>query len=134
MDVRPLKVNKDIFKFEARVFSLYDNMPPRHRHTLQEVLLKSTIEMRHHCNLASRLNKSSVKEKAQMFSLSLGYCADVQDSLDHLFDMNLMNSKSKSSIDVDLETIREQLSKLVASYEKESEKESQEASVSGGNK
>lgn len=130
MDVRPLAVNRDIYHFETRIYALYDNLPAKHRHTLSEVLVKSAIEMRHYCNLACRLNKASVREKAQMFSMALVYCADVQDSLDHLFDMNLMNSTGKSSMDVDLEIIRVQLSKLVASYEKES----QEAGVSGGNK
>lgn len=119
MDTRGLKVNKDIYDFETRIYHLYDMLPAKHRHTLSKVLLESTIEMRHYANLGCDLGKFFVSKKAEMFSLSLGYCRDVQNSLDHLYDLDLLSSKIKSSLDVNLACIREQLLKVGNSFNRQ---------------
>ena len=117
-DTRGLKVNKDIYNFESMMYRMYDIIPVKHKHTLSELALKSSLEMRHYCNLACKMYKGSTHRKAELFSLALGYCEDVQDSLDHLYDINLLSNKVKSMMDVELENIREQLSRLMNYFEK----------------
>lgn len=118
-DTRGLKVNRDIYDFETMVYRVYDNLPAKHKHTLSELMLKSTLEMRHYSNLACHYHKDELAEKARLFSLALGYCADVQNSMDHLYDMDLMSNRTKSMMDVALDAIRGQLSKLVNSFSKQ---------------
>ena len=112
-------MNKDIYNFETRVYRVYDLLPVKHRHTLSELMLKSTLEMRHYSNLACKMYKGSIQRKAELFSLALGYCEDTQDSLDHLYDLGFLSCKAKSALDVDLELIREQLSRLMNSFGKQ---------------
>ena len=119
MDIRGLQVNKDIYNFETRIVRLYDMLPKKHRHTLSKVLIEYTLEMRHYCNLGCDMDRNHIAEKAELFSLALGHCRDVQDSLDHLYDMGLLSSKLKSSLDVDLACIREQLLKVGNSFNKQ---------------
>lgn len=114
-----MKVNKDIYDFETRIYRLYDNLPAKHRHTLSRVLLERTLEMRHYTNLGCDMGKDFIAQKAQLFSLALGFERDVQESLDHLCDLGFISIKTKSSLDVDLACIREQLLKVGNSFSKQ---------------
>ena len=117
-DTRGLKVNKDIYDFEAIIYGLYDSLPAKHKHTLSELMLKSVLEMRHYSNLACHYHKEARKRKAELFSLALGYCADAQNSLDHLYDLQLISNKRKAAADEKLDEIQGQLSRLVTSFSK----------------
>ena len=118
-DTRGLKVNKDIYDFETMIYGTYDSLPAKHKHTLSELMLCSVLEMRHHSNLACHYHKGQNRKKAELFSLALGFCADVQDSMDHLYDINLISSKRKAALDEKLDEIRDQLSRLVNSFSKQ---------------
>lgn len=118
-DTRGLAVNRDIYDFETMMYRVYDNIPAKHKHTLSALALQSTLDMRHYSNLGCKMYKGCISEKARLFSLSLGYCEDVQDSLNHLYDMDLLSSKTKCAIDAALDGIRGQLSRLVKSFERQ---------------
>lgn len=118
-DTRGLTVNRDIYNFETMMYRVYDNIPAKHKHTLSALALQSTLDMRHYSNLGCKMYKACIAEKARLFSLSLGYCEDLQDSLNHLYDMDLLSGKTKCTLDAALDGIRGQLSRLVKSFEKQ---------------
>lgn len=118
-DTRGLKVNRDIYNFETRIYGVYDNLPVKHKHTLSELMLKSVLEMRHYTNLACKMYKGNLRQKVELFGLALGYADDAQDSLDHLYDLGFMSEKLKSSLDVELDAIKVSLSRLVNSFSRE---------------
>ena len=76
------------------MYRVYDNIPAKHKHTLSALALQSTLDMRHYSNLGCKMYKACIAEKARLFSLSLGYCEDLQDSLNHLYDMDLLSGKT----------------------------------------
>ena len=104
------------------MYRVYDNIPAKHKHTLSALALQSTLDMRHYSNLGCKMYKACIAEKARLFSLSLGYCEDLQDSLNHLYDMDLLSGKTKCTLDAALDGIsnlylyREQAQARLNSY------------------
>lgn len=131
-DTRGLAINRTIYDFETMVYRVYDNLPAKHKHTLSELMLKSALEMRHYSNLACHYYKGATKRKAELFSLALGYCEDTQNSLEHLNDMGLLSDKTKAALDVELDSIREQLSRLVNSFSRQLKGAEHHEYASGG--
>jgi len=131
-DTRGLQVNKDIYDFETIIYAVYDSLPVKHKHTLSELLLKGVLEMRHHANLACHYYKGELQRKAELFSLALGFCADVQDSLDHLSDLGLISDKRKAMLDERLDGIKGQLSRLVNSFSKQINKGAEHREYASG--
>lgn len=119
MDVRGFDINKRIYKFEARILNLFDILPKKHKHSLQTVLLQDTMSMRR-CTLnACRTSKYDKKKKLKLFCEAQGFADNIEDSLCHMNDLNIISNKIKAVLDIELDEIHKGLSKFVNSFSKE---------------
>ncbi len=118
MDIRGLEVQKHIYDFETRIYHLYDLLPRKHKYSLAEQMIFDTIEMRRACRVAIRIPPTLKDQKATYFGMSYAYAEDVQEAMDHLYDMQLMTDKQKASMDTDLGKIIKELQKLSNSFNK----------------
>lgn len=75
--------------------------------------------MRRCCNAACCASKYDKVHKYALFSESLGYATDVQDTLCHLNDLNALSNKTKAILDIQLDEISCSLTKLSNSLAKE---------------
>lgn len=119
MDIRGLEIQKHIYDFETRIYHLYDLLPKKHKYTLAEHMILDTIEMRRACRVAIRIPPTLKDQKATYFGMSFAYAEDVQEAMDHLYDMQLMTDKQKASMDTDLGRILKELQKLSNSFNKQ---------------